>query len=52
VLNKLSPIKHRTILNDNDIPLPTYDDNDDQELPWNNKNIIEKKKSNKNRRKK
>ncbi|CAF4880476.1 unnamed protein product [Rotaria sp. Silwood1] len=53
VLNKLSPVKHQSTLNDDDdIPLPisTYDD--DQESSWNNENIIEKKKINKNRRKK
>ncbi|CAF2708765.1 unnamed protein product [Rotaria sp. Silwood2] len=57
VLNKLSPVNNRSTLNDDDIPLPisAYDD---QESSWNNENLIEhekfieKKKTNKNRRKK
>ncbi|CAF0794238.1 unnamed protein product [Rotaria sordida] len=59
VVNKLSPVIHRSTLNDNDIPLPIsiYDD---QESSWNNENIIEHEKFiekkkiiiNKNRRKK
>jgi hypothetical protein len=52
-LNKSSPEKEIPIFNDNDIPLPIYDDGDDQESSWNNESIIiEKKKSIRNRTKK